>query len=47
MEVLGEPHRWLVDANWKQGAENFCGDSAHTQMTHRSARAYPLKAYTH
>lgn len=37
MEVLGEPHRWLVDANWKQGAENFCGDSAHTQMTHRSA----------
>src|SRR3546814_16202539 len=23
MEVLGEPHRWLVDANWKQGAENF------------------------
>ncbi|WP_423140867.1 aromatic ring-hydroxylating oxygenase subunit alpha [Parablastomonas sp. CN1-191] len=36
MEVLGEPHRWLVDANWKQGAENFCGDSSHTQMTHRS-----------
>ena len=37
MEVLGEPHRWVVDANWKQGAENFCGDSSHTQMTHRSA----------
>jgi phenylpropionate dioxygenase-like ring-hydroxylating dioxygenase large terminal subunit len=37
MEVIGEPHRWLVDANWKQGAENFCGDSSHTQMTHRSA----------
>ena len=37
MEVLGEPHRWQVDANWKQGAENFCGDSSHTQMTHRSA----------
>ena len=36
MEVLGEPHRWIVDANWKQGAENFCGDSSHTQMTHRS-----------
>jgi phenylpropionate dioxygenase-like ring-hydroxylating dioxygenase large terminal subunit len=37
MTVLGEPHRWLVDADWKQGAENFCGDSSHTQMTHRSA----------
>jgi phenylpropionate dioxygenase-like ring-hydroxylating dioxygenase large terminal subunit len=36
MAVLGEPHRWIVDANWKQGAENFCGDSSHTQMTHRS-----------
>ena len=36
MEVIGEPHRWMVDANWKQGAENFCGDSSHTQMTHRS-----------
>lgn len=37
MEVLGEPYRWRVDANWKQGAENFCGDSSHTQMAHRSA----------
>ncbi len=37
MQVLGEPHRWLVEANWKQGAENFCGDSSHTPSTHRSA----------
>jgi len=37
MEVLGEPHRWQVEANWKQGAENFCGDSSHTPATHRSA----------
>jgi phenylpropionate dioxygenase-like ring-hydroxylating dioxygenase large terminal subunit len=37
MEVIGEPHRWQVEANWKQGAENFCGDSSHTQMVHRSA----------
>ncbi len=36
MEVLGEPHRWVVDANWKQGSENFCGDSSHTQTTHKS-----------
>nr|WP_281720276.1 Rieske 2Fe-2S domain-containing protein [Nitrosomonas nitrosa] len=36
MEVLGPPHRWRVNANWKQGAENFCGDSSHTQMVHRS-----------
>lgn len=36
MEVLGEPHRWQVPADWKSGAENFTGDSSHTQMTHRS-----------
>ncbi|MQB00636.1 MAG: Rieske 2Fe-2S domain-containing protein [Actinobacteria bacterium] len=36
VEVIGEPHRWWVEADWKSGAENFCGDSAHTQMTHRS-----------
>jgi len=36
MEVVGEPHRWVVDSNWKQGAENFCGDSSHTHMAHRS-----------
>lgn len=37
MEVIGEPHRWQINSNWKQGAENFCGDSSHTQMVHRSA----------
>jgi phenylpropionate dioxygenase-like ring-hydroxylating dioxygenase large terminal subunit len=46
MEVIGEPHRWLVDANWKQGAENFCGDSSHTQMTHRSALEVGIIAAT-
>lgn len=36
MEVLGEPHRWFIDADWKSGAENFSGDSYHTQTLHRS-----------
>jgi phenylpropionate dioxygenase-like ring-hydroxylating dioxygenase large terminal subunit len=36
MELLGEPHRWRVEADWKSGAENFTGDSSHTHMTHRS-----------
>lgn len=36
MEVIGEPHRWLVEADWKSGADNFAGDSYHTQMAHRS-----------
>ncbi len=36
MEVLGEPHRWRLDADWKSGAENFSGDSYHTQTLHRS-----------
>ncbi|MBP1154048.1 MULTISPECIES: aromatic ring-hydroxylating dioxygenase subunit alpha [unclassified Paenibacillus] len=36
MEVVGEPHRWIVDSDWKIGADNFSGDSYHTQMAHRS-----------
>jgi phenylpropionate dioxygenase-like ring-hydroxylating dioxygenase large terminal subunit len=34
MEVLGPPHRWRVDANWKVGALNFIGDSQHVPVTH-------------
>lgn len=36
MTIAGPPHRWQVQADWKTGAENFTGDSSHTQMTHRS-----------
>lgn len=36
LEVVGEPQRWRVRANWKTGAENFMGDSYHAQYTHRS-----------
>jgi phenylpropionate dioxygenase-like ring-hydroxylating dioxygenase large terminal subunit len=36
MEVIGEPQRWIIEANWKQGSENFTGDSSHTQAVHRS-----------
>lgn len=35
MEFRG-PQRWRVKANWKIGAENFCGDSYHTPHTHAS-----------
>ena len=35
VEVRG-PQRWIVDANWKIGAENFSGDSYHTPHTHAS-----------
>lgn len=30
------PQRWRVRANWKIGAENFCGDTYHTPYTHQS-----------
>ena len=30
------PQRWIIDANWKIGAENFAGDSYHTPHTHAS-----------
>ncbi|SEH63992.1 Ring hydroxylating alpha subunit (catalytic domain) [Halopenitus malekzadehii] len=36
MEVIGEPHRWELDIDWKSGADNFSGDSYHTQITHMS-----------
>lgn len=36
MEVRGVPFRWIVESNWKIGAENFAGDAYHTAMTHRS-----------
>ena len=37
LEVRGEPQRWIIDSNWKLGADNFVGDAYHTLMTHRSA----------
>jgi phthalate 3,4-dioxygenase subunit alpha len=35
VELRG-PQRWLVNANWKIGAENFAGDTYHTPHTHQS-----------
>jgi phenylpropionate dioxygenase-like ring-hydroxylating dioxygenase large terminal subunit len=35
MEIRG-PQRWLIQSNWKIGAENFSGDSYHTPHTHVS-----------
>ena len=35
MEVRG-PQRWIIQSNWKIGAENFSGDSYHTPHTHVS-----------
>lgn len=35
-EVIGEPHRWMLDTNWKSGPENSSGDSYHTQIAHKS-----------
>lgn len=36
MEVIGVPHRWVVEGNWKLTYENFVGDPYHVQSTHRS-----------
>jgi phenylpropionate dioxygenase-like ring-hydroxylating dioxygenase large terminal subunit len=35
-EVIGEPYRWRLDADWKTAAENFCGDGYHLQSLHQS-----------
>lgn len=37
MEVLGEPQRWVINANWKQAVENFCGDDYHLLYLHKSS----------
>jgi nitrite reductase/ring-hydroxylating ferredoxin subunit len=37
MRAVGDPHRWVVPANWKSGAENFVGDAYHFPNLHRSA----------
>ncbi len=34
MEVLGAPHRWVVDTNWKIGAVNFGADGPHAVKVH-------------
>jgi phenylpropionate dioxygenase-like ring-hydroxylating dioxygenase large terminal subunit len=34
-EVFGGIHKWIIPANWKFAAENFCGDSYHNS-SHRS-----------
>jgi phenylpropionate dioxygenase-like ring-hydroxylating dioxygenase large terminal subunit len=36
LEVVGEPQRWIINCNWKTGAENFSGDTYHAGYTHRS-----------
>lgn len=36
MEVVGEPQRWVIDANWKIGGDNFIGDDYHTLNLHKS-----------
>jgi phenylpropionate dioxygenase-like ring-hydroxylating dioxygenase large terminal subunit len=36
MEVVGDPNRWIMPANWKSPADNFAGDSTHTRFLHRS-----------
>lgn len=36
-EIIGEPHRFEVENDWKLGAENFGGDDYHTHTAHQSA----------
>lgn len=36
VEVLGEPHKWLINANWKLPVENQLGDVAHGPYLHNA-----------
>ncbi len=37
MTVVGEPHRWEADYDWKIAADNFSGDSYHVLTTHQAS----------
>jgi nitrite reductase/ring-hydroxylating ferredoxin subunit len=37
VEVLAPPQRFVIDADWKSGADNFSGDDYHLGTLHRSA----------
>lgn len=39
VEVVGQPHKWLLDANWKLPVENQLGDVAHGPLLHNSVLA--------
>jgi phenylpropionate dioxygenase-like ring-hydroxylating dioxygenase large terminal subunit len=36
-ELIGGPNRWIMEANWKFGAENFVQDGHHSFASHVSA----------
>ena len=36
LDVVGVPHRWVLNTNWKIGPDNFGGDDYHTLSLHRS-----------
>jgi phenylpropionate dioxygenase-like ring-hydroxylating dioxygenase large terminal subunit len=36
LEVVGGPHRWIMNANWKYPAENFAADALHAGFVHHS-----------
>jgi nitrite reductase/ring-hydroxylating ferredoxin subunit len=36
LEVIGAPHRWIINANWKFPADNFVADTHHFQSVHDS-----------
>ena len=44
MTVVGEPHRWEGDHDWKTSADNFTGDSYHVLTTHQAGLETSLGA---
>jgi phenylpropionate dioxygenase-like ring-hydroxylating dioxygenase large terminal subunit len=37
LKVVGAPQRWIANADWKLGFDNFIGDGYHTLVSHQSA----------
>jgi nitrite reductase/ring-hydroxylating ferredoxin subunit len=45
IEILGAPQRFVIDADWKSGADNFSGDDYHLGTLHKSVweiGAFPI-----
>jgi len=37
LTVVGDPHRWEAEYDWKTAADNFSGDSYHVLTTHQAS----------
>jgi nitrite reductase/ring-hydroxylating ferredoxin subunit len=43
LEAVGGTQKWILDANWKLGADNFIGDMYHVPISHGSTQVLGIR----